>query len=268
MSKKKNESTERSLVPVLIEPREEAVVDGSHVTFSWNPAEGARDYRVQVALDASFDETILDKATGGETRLEVRDVFPSDERTYFWRALARGEDGTLHGEDNVESFISGTATDHASHIESPDQEEEFGPAERLVKGAAAEAAAEVTGDEKYEEEEEALGVEHEGVEASQILGLTLAIAAAIALSIVALFQYFNITAQNTRNAAVGISGYPELRENRFETRRKLSEYAVVAGRPDRYRIPIERAMDLMANEAYRDQDGETYSTELPLLPLD
>lgn len=268
MAKEKNQSREQSPVPVLIGPREEAVVDGSQVTFSWNPVEGVREYRVQVSSDASFEDIILDRTTGDRTHLEVSDAFALDEETYYWRVLARGSDGRVHGEDNVETFISGTATDRASLIESPDQEEEYGPAERLFKGAAVEAAAEVTGAETYEEEEAELGVEHEGVEAGQILGLTLAIAAALALSIVALFQYFNITAQTTRNAAAGISGYPELRENRFESMRKLSEYGVLAGESDRYRIPIERAMELMANETHRNQEGLSYSAELPLLPED
>lgn len=266
MAKHRHESAEQSLVPVLIEPREEAVVDGSQVTFSWKPIEGAREYRLQVAADPAFEEIVLDKTTSRQTSLDVTDAFPTDESTYYWRVVARDAEGRFHGNDNIESFISGTATDTASRIESPDEKEEYGPAERLVRGAAAEAAAEVTGEERFEEEAEELGVEHEGVEASQILGLTLAIAFALAISIVALFQYFSITAQATRSAAVGMSGYPELRENRLEATRKLTEYGVLSGESDRYRIPIDRAMELMANEAMQVQDGRQYSEELPLLP--
>jgi len=266
MAEKANESTEHSKVPVLVDPREEEVVDGRTVAFSWKPATGAEDYRVQVAADPSFEELIVDEAVGPRTHFTIEDAFPTDERTYFWRVIARGRDGRLHGIDNIESFISGNATDQAQQFKAPDQDEEFGPIEGLVRGATAEVAAEVTGEEKYSEEEKELGVEHEGVEAAQILGLTLAIAVAIGLSIFALFQYFNLTAQATRYEAAGMSGYPELRENRFEALRKLSEYAAVQGEPDRYRIPINDAIELMANEVYRGQDESAYSSELPLLP--
>lgn len=266
MTKKAKEATEHSRVPTLVGPREEDVIDGKRVAFSWMPAGDAVDYRVQVAADQSFEELIVDEPTGRRTNLTLEDAFPTDEKTYFWRVIARDQNGALHGEDNIESFISGTATDQASHFKAPDQDEEYGPVEGLFKGAAVEVAAEVTGDEKYTEEEEDLGVEHEGIEAAQILGLTLAIAMALALAIFALFQYFNITAQSARFEAAGISGYPALRENNFEALQKLSGFAAVEGEEDRYRIPIDHAIELMANEAYLNQDGAAYSTELSLLP--
>ena len=266
MTKKANEATEHSRVPTLVGPREEDVIDGRRVAFSWMPAGDAVDYRVQVAADQSFEELIVDEPTGRRTNLTLEDAFPTDEKTYFWRVIARDQHGVLHGEDNIESFISGTATDQASHYKAPDQDEKYGPVEGLFKGAAVEVAAEVTGDEKYAEEEEDLGVEHEGVEAAQILGLTLAIAMALALSIVALFQYFNITAQSARFEAAGMSGYPTLRENNFDALQKLSGFAAVEGEADRYRIPIDHAIELMANEAYLNENGAAYSTELSLLP--
>jgi len=266
MTKEANEATEHSRVPTLVEPREEDVIDGRRAAFSWKPASGAADYRVQVAADRSFEELIVDEPTGLRTRLMLKDVFPTDEKTYFWRVIARDLDGVLHGEDNIESFISGTATDQAEHFKAPDQDEQYGPLAGLFKGAAVEVAAEVTGHEKYAEEEEDLGVEHEGVEAAQILGLTLAIAMALALSIFALFQYFNITAKSARFEAAGMSGYPTLRENNFEALQKLSGFAAVEGEADRYRIPIDHAIELMANEAYLNEDGAAYSAELSLLP--
>lgn len=266
MAKNKSESEEQSTVPVLMAPREEAVVDGERVVFTWRPADDIQEYRVQVSADPSFDDVLLDQATDRRTSLVVEDAFLTDERTYFWRVIAKDKEGSLHGEDNIESFISRSASDEAAHIKSPDQEEEYGPVEGLVKGAAVEVAAEVSSDEKFDEQAESLGVEQEGVEAAQILGLTVAVAVALALSIFGLFHYFNITAATARFDAAGISGYPELRENRFDAQRKLSGYAVTDGEADRYRIPIDRAMELMANEAYSDQDGRDYSAELPLLP--
>lgn len=268
MTKRANEPTEHSRIPTLIEPREEDVVDGRRVAFSWKPVSSAEDYRVQVAVDQSFEELIVDEPAGLQTRLVLEDAFPTDAKTYFWRVISRDQDGLIHGEDNIESFISGTTTDQAEQFKKPDQDEEYGPVEGLVRGAAVEVAAEVTGDAKYSDQEEDLGVEHEGVEAAQILGLTLAIAVALGLSIFALFQYFNLTAQSARFEAAGMSGYPTLRENNFEAMEKLSGFAAAEGEADRYRIPIDHAIELMANEAYLNDDGTAYSEELSLLPQD
>lgn len=266
MAKNQNHPAEHSKVPVLIAPREEAVIDGRKVTFSWKPAEEAVEYRLQIASDTSFDDLVYDEAVGRKTQVVVEGVTPIDEDTYFWRVLAEEEDGSVHGADNIESFISGTASDEARHMASPDQEEALGPVAQLARAAKAEAAAEITHAPKYVEEEAELGVEHEGVEAGEILGLTLAVAVALAFSIVALFQYVDITAQAARYEVAGVSGYPDLRENRFKATQKLSQYGAVEGAEDRYTIPIDRAIELMANEAYQTQEERRYSDELILLP--
>lgn len=266
MTKSEKSSTEHSKVPVLIAPREEAVVDGSNVSFAWKPVEDARTYTVQVATEPSFENIVHEEQAGSHTSIEVKGVFPADEGTYFWRVLARDRDGSVHGSDNIESFISGTSTDLAKGLESPDQEEDIGPVGQLARAARAEAGREVSDDPKYVSEEIELGVEHEGIEAGQIIGFVLAVAVALALSIFALIQYLDITAEIVRYESAGLSGYPELREGRLQARQKLSGYDVVEGEPDRYRIPIEHAMDLMANEAHQTTGDESYSDELNLMP--
>lgn len=266
MTNSEKSSTEHSRVPVLIKPREEAVVDGRSVTFAWKPVEGARSYTVQVATEPSFEDVVHEKPVGSHTQLEVRDVFPTDEATYFWRVLSRDKDGTVHGADNIESFISGTSTDLAKGVESPDQSEDVGPMGQLARAARAEAGREITSDPKYVSEEIKLGVEHEGIEASQIIGFVLAVGVALALSIVAVIHYFDVTADTVQYESAGVSGYPELRENRFQAMQKLSEYGAVEGEADRFRIPIERAMELMADDAHQNSGSQSYSDELDLMP--
>ena len=266
MTNHEKSSSDHSKVPVLIAPREEAVVDGRNVTFSWEPVEGARTYTVQVAAEPSFKSLIHEKQAGSHTSIVVKDVFPADEATLFWRVLSRDRDGSVHGADNIESFISATPTDVEKHVASPDQTEDIGPMGQLARAARAEAGREISDDPKYVSEEIKLGVEHEGIEAGQIIGFVMAVIAAIALSIVALIQYFGITAETVRYEAVGLSGYPELRESRLDAQRKLSDYGAVEGEPDRFRIPIDRAMELMANEAYTRSGEGTYSSELDLMP--
>lgn len=257
--------TEHSRVPVLVAPREEAVVDGRRVTFTWKPVDGARSYTVQVSAEPTFNEIVHEEQAGSHTSIEVKNAFPTDEATYFWRVLSRDKDGRIHGGDNIESFISGTSTDVAKGVKSPDQSEDLGPVGELTRAARAEAGREITQDPKYISEEIKLGVEHEGIASGQIIGLALATAVALVLSIFALIQYFDITADSVRYESAGLSGYPELRESRFEAMRKLSQYGVVEGEANRYRIPIDHAMEIMANEAYQAAD-RSYSDELDLMP--
>lgn len=266
MTKSEKSSAEHSRVPVLIQPREEAVVDGGSVTFAWKPVEGVRSYTLQIAEEPSFKDIFHERQAGKHTSIEVKDIFPTDEATYFWRVLSRDRDGSTHGADNIESFISGTSKDLARGVKSPDQSEDIGPMGELARAARAEAGREITNDPKYLSEEIKLGVEHEGVEAGQIIGFVLAVVVALALSIVALIQYFGITAETVRYESAGLSGYPELRESRLQATQKLSEYGAVEGEADRFRIPIDRAMELLANEAHQNSGSQSYSDELNLMP--
>ena len=263
-----NPSVEYSRVPVLVAPREQALVDGSRLTFTWQPVEDVKTYTLQIAADPSFKELIREEVAGSHTSIELADAVPNDEATYFWRVLSRDQDGSIHGTDNIESFISGEPSDVNRRMRSPDQTEDFGPVGELARAARAQAGREVTQDPKYISEEIKLGVAHEGIEAGQIIGFFLATAVVLVLGILALIQFFDITADTVRFEMAGLSGYPELRESRLESVRRLSEYGAVEGAPDRYRIPIDRAMELMANEAYQNADDAAYSDELELIPRD
>ena len=49
--------------------------------------------------------------------------------------------------------------------------------------------------------------------------------------------------------AVEMTGYPPLRETNLSAQARLTQYAVVDLAAGRYRIPVDRAMDLMVSEA-------------------
>lgn len=268
MTNPESSPTEHSKVPVLIAPREEAVVDGAEVTFTWKPAPGAKTYTVQIAADSAFRNIIHEEQAGSHTSIVVKDAAPTDQGTYFWRVLTRDAEGKVRGHDNIESFLSVESEVFARRMKSPDQVEEYGPVGQLARAARAEAAREITQDPRYLSEEIKLGVEHEGVESGQIIGLVLAVAVALVFSIFGLVKYFNITAEEVRYEVAGLSGYPELRENRLQASQRLTQYGAAEGEENRYRIPIDRAIELMANEAYQNPAGETYSRELELLPRD
>lgn len=256
---------EVSKVPVLVAPRSQSVVNGNRITFLWKPVRKARSYRLQVARQPSFDDVIYESEALNRTEFTLRGEIPTDQDTYYWRILAEDDEGVVHGEDNIESFVSATAEAAGRGIEQPDQDEDFGPLERLFRGAAAEAAAEVTHSPRWVHEEDELGVEHEGIEAGQILGFVLAIAVALGLAVFTLFQYVDITAQAALVEATARSGYPELRENRLHAMQRLTQYEVVDPQQGRYRIPIDRAMVLMATE---EREGTIYSSELELREAD
>lgn len=264
MAQRQDNEPKETLAPVLVFPRRETVVDGRGLTFEWDVAPGMGSQRLEVAEDPQFTALVFEADVTAQDSLAVRDAFATDGRTYYWRVVVTDADGRVHGGDVVESFVGGTAEEAvAHHGEVTSGEEPFGPVGELFKGAAAEMAAEVTGDEEYFRREVELGVAHEGIAAGQIFAITAGVVLAIVLIVVTLIQYTQITAQEVRYASVGMSGYPERREAEATASRLLGEYGVVDAAQGVYRIPIERAIELMANETYQ-QQGRAYSAELPL----
>jgi hypothetical protein len=77
--------------PTLTAPASGAIAPGP-VTFQWTPAEGARRYRVQVAQDPSFANTI-DDVTTDSTAYTSNTTYPADTILY-WRVRADAEDGS------------------------------------------------------------------------------------------------------------------------------------------------------------------------------
>lgn len=266
-----NESTNKAAVlpsPSPIAPREAAIVDARAITFRWEPVDDATAYRIEVARDAAFNDVVFDEEVSADrTTLAVRDVFPADEETFFWRVLARGEGDWSRGE-RIESFVSGTPEDVAQHIRTPDEEEELGPIEGLVQTASEMVVDELSGSEEAKqrrlEREREMGVAEEGIPTGQILAIALSISVAVAILVVLLFQWTNLTTSSIREATVDPEDYTEIRQVEADAARKLSRYEVVDEEAGTYRIPIDRAMDLIVNEAY-EQGDRTYSADAPFV---
>ena len=110
-------------------------------------------------------------------------------------------------------------------------------------------ATDISEGAQWVEETDRPRVEPEGIEAGQILGFVLVISFLVALAIVALFQYTNLTAQSAWTDAAEQGVYPELEEVRLHAAMLLTRYEALDGSENRYRIPIERAMQQMALEA-------------------
>lgn len=257
--------------PILVAPKEEALVDGEALTFQWKPLDGAEAYALEVAADANFDEVVFEKGPMGteETSFTLPEPLPTDGDLYYWRVRAR------HGEewspgDRVESFISVTAERAEAADEAPDRSEGYGPAAGLVGAAGVEAAAEATGSkplvDREQEIEHEMGVAREGVEAGQIIGLISVVAVAILVITVVVIYWVTTVSQGERRQVVGMTGYPELQATETEAAQQLQQYELLSEQDGTYRIPIDEAMRLVATEEYTAGAGRQYSPEVPLQP--
>ncbi|SRR5690606_22118567 len=137
-----------------------------------------------------------------------------------------------------------------AEIIRPEEEEPTGPIAGLVHGAATKVKEEFTHSPEAEAEAERLGVEGEGVEAGQVLGLVAATVVAIVCLILFLYFLFylpQLNATKSEAADVPAERYEELRENRAEAAARLSQYATSPDAEGTYRLPIEAAMALVAS---------------------
>lgn len=112
----------------------------------------------------------------------------------------------------------------------------------------------------------AAGVEPESMDAPGIFAVVLAVAVLVMVIVIAVFQIVNLEVQDVRHqAAAASTSSGALTELSLEGTRKLNRYEPIAGSEGRYRIPIDRAMELMAKESYA-RSGADYSPEVVLLP--
>lgn len=253
--------------PVLLAPRHGTPVDAAALKLEWEPVELADGYVVQVAQDTSFEHIVVEERVGGTT-FDAAGRFPDDRSEFFWRVMsARGQD--LSSGEHVESFIAMTASDveAAPQANALEETEDLGPYPELFKAVGQEAKMEAKGGGTAEDmaQAEAMGVEPEGVESAQILGIALSVLVAVALAAVVLFLWSGRVAETAAMESIRVSGYPELRQTEIDAARQLTQYQVMNDAERIYQIPIDQAMRLMVNEAVSDSAGRVTSTELPAL---
>lgn len=137
----------------------------------------------------------------------------------------------------------------------PDDQEPLGSGAAMFEGVSDEIRAYV-GDDEALYEAMNLGVEHEGIEASQLLGLVIATLVAIAVLVVTVF-YFLIspTVQGAQASAEQGELYPELASVRATGIALVNEYAVASPEEGTYRIPVADAERLVARRYGLAQQG-------------
>lgn len=108
----------------------------------------------------------------------------------------------------------------------------------------------------------AVGVEPEGIDTAPLIRAAVIMALMVIVAVLVLFSWSNLEYQAARQAAVTESGYPALREVEAAAAGKLTRYA--ANDDGTYRMPVDRAIDRLVDEAYR-QGGTAYAAELAAL---
>jgi hypothetical protein len=86
------------------------------------------------------------------------------------------------------------------------------------------------------------GVEPEGIAATSILAMVLAIVAALAVVVAGGFQIAFAEFDSAEAAAIETTGYPVLKETNAAAQALLNGSGVVDAANGIYRIPIDRAM--------------------------
>jgi hypothetical protein len=102
----------RSLGPTTLAPAAGAILDGP-MTFRWTPAEGARQYRLEVAQDPSFVNPIHTVVTDS-TAYTSNTTYPADTVLY-WRVRADAEDGS----SNVVGLMWSTPSTFQKRLPAP-----------------------------------------------------------------------------------------------------------------------------------------------------
>jgi hypothetical protein len=245
--------------PDLVAPRNATAIYGQKATFAWNPSREADRYRIQIAKTAQFDDPVVDEEVGNETAVTVGNQLPTDGEPFFWRVIAGSYAGW--GEPSaVESF---TATTEAAAEQDLLAEAEAGPVTGLARAAKREVTRRVFAFEDRLEQEKERGVAYEGIAASQIMAIAVSILVVILVAVVVLFGWYGQVAQDAQSELTSTDNYQLLQETRTQQQEALSQYGVVDEEAGVYRIPIDRAMDVVAAEEYERTQADDQGPTVP-----
>ena len=92
--------------PTLTYPTNLGAASGNSVTFVWEPATGAVDYRLQVFRSLTEPYGYFYNAGVGNVISKPVDAFPDDDTLFYWKVIAYDYSGTVESE--VWSFTNGT----------------------------------------------------------------------------------------------------------------------------------------------------------------
>ena len=150
--------------------------------------------------------------------------------------------------------------------ESKDQvSKEVNPKAEIMVDAPAGAEA-FAAAEGHDSHHSLVGVEKESINVGLVMGIVLGTVVIVSGLVAFAFTVTEVTVRETSEILISQTEYPELREVRAAAANRLTQYNVVNADAETYQIPIDQAINLMANEEYQNRDENSYSSELVLLP--
>lgn len=252
--------------PILVAPRLEQRLDPDALTLRWEPVDGAERYTVEIATDTAFEDVVVSADAGADTEITLSGVFAADRTTYFWRVFAHAGETNSPGQ-RVESFIAedraGIRAENAKGVpERVDERESLGPVAELAASAVKTAANEATArpDDAWADELTAEGVEPEGMASGQILGIAIAVLVSLFVISIVVYNWKGTVQDKAELAASSravnpnpsVPRYPVLAQADADAANALDGYEVLDASTGTYRIPIDQAIQIMAN-AYTQQ---------------
>ena len=139
------------------------------------------------------------------------------------------------------------------------------PKSDLMVDAPAGAEAFASG-EGHDAHHALVGVEKESVDTSLLFGVILGTVVIVVTLVIIAFTITEVKSRSTLSERIAATEYPELREVRAAAASLLTKYEVVDAESQTYRIPIEQAINLMANEQHQNGGDGAYTDEVVLLP--
>ena len=155
-----------------------------------------------------------------------------------------------HRDEPTPAPQEGTRPEADPTVIRPEQDESLGPIPGLLRTAAAEGVDEATPGEQLpaEEQKEAAGVEEEGIESGQIVGITIAVIAAVILLGFTVFWAFYLPKLGQTQDAAGsaVRLVPEERQEIVRAQAALRDYGMTAD--STFTLPIGLAMTEIAEQ--------------------
>ena len=116
----------------------------------------------------------------------------------------------------------------------------------------------------HEGEHHDMGFEPEAINALVILGVVFATSIVVVGLIFIGFTITEVYAENTVKELVAQTEYPEIRDIQAAATAAMNESGVVDADAGIYRVPVERAMEVMAEQQYTNPQGN-FSEEVSII---
>jgi hypothetical protein len=93
------------------------------------------------------------------------------------------------------------------------------------------------------------------------MGISASIIAVVLVAVAILFGWFGQVSQSAEDVVSQQQQYREIQRAEMEATQQLQQYGVIDEEAGTYRMPIDRAMDLIATEEYQKRQQQAAQAE-------